>query len=161
MEWLQVLLMSAVPLIEMKGAIPLGINVYHINPIVVFLISFIGSLLPVPFVLIFFNKIFEWLGKYKSFSGFYNLIDRKINKNKSKFEKFEEIALITFIAIPLPTTGVWTGTAIAAFLKLDFKRSVMCAVVGSFLCGLIITGLICSFPSFFEYAIINNLLPNG
>jgi len=148
MEYLQILLMSAVPLIEMKGAIPLGINVYHINPIVVFTISFIGSLLPVPFVLIFFNKIFDWLGKYKFFSGFYNLIDRKINKNKSKFEKFEEIALITFIAIPLPTTGVWTGTAIAAFLKLDFKRSVMCAVVGSFLCGLIITGLAIAFPAF-------------
>jgi len=148
MEYLQILLMSAVPLIEMKGAIPLGINVYHINPIVVFTISFIGSLLPVPFVLIFFNKIFDWLGKYKFFSGFYNLIDRKINKNKSKFEKFEEIALITFIAIPLPTTGVWTGTAIAAFLKLDFKRSVMCAVVGSFLCGLIVTGLSIAFPAF-------------
>ncbi|MBZ9689172.1 small multi-drug export protein [Clostridium estertheticum] len=148
MEWLQILLLSAVPLIEQKGAIPLGINVYHINPIAVFLISFIGSLLPVPFVLICFNKIFEWLGKYKTFSGIYNLIDKKINKNKSKFEKFEEIALITFIAIPLPTTGVWTGTAIAAFLKLDFKRSVMCAVIGSFLCGLIITGLAVAFPAF-------------
>ena len=148
MEWLQVVLLSAVPLIEMKGAIPLGINYYHINPIAVFLISFFGSLLPVPFVLISFNKIFEWLGKYKAFSGFYNLIDRKINKNKAKFQRFEEIALITFIAIPLPTTGVWTGTAIAAFLKLDFKRSVMCAVIGSFLCGLIITGLAVAFPAF-------------
>ncbi|MGH4140334.1 COG2426 family protein [Clostridium sp.] len=148
MEWLQVLLLSAVPLIEMKGAIPLGINVYHINPIVVFAISFIGSLLPVPFILIFFNKIFKFLGKYKAFSGLYNLIDRKITKNKSKFERFEEIALIAFIAIPLPTTGVWTGTAIAAFLKLDFKRSVMCAVIGSFLCGIIVTGLSVAFPAF-------------
>lgn len=148
MEWLQILFMSAVPLIEMKGAIPLGINVYHISPILVFAISFVGSLIPVPFILIFFNKIFDWLGKYKFFSGFYNLIDRKINKNKAKFQKFEEIALIAFIAIPLPTTGVWTGTAVAAFLKLDFKRSVMCAVIGSFLCGVIITGLSVAFPAF-------------
>ncbi|MBU3126911.1 small multi-drug export protein [Clostridium tagluense] len=150
MEWLKVVLLSAVPLIEMKGAIPLGIYEYHINPIAVFLLSFFGSLLPVPFVLIFFNKIFDFLGKYKFFSGFYNLIDRKISKNKAKFEKFEEIALITFIAIPLPTTGVWTGTAIAAFLKLDFKRSVMCAVVGSFLCGVIITGLAVAAPAFLK-----------
>lgn len=148
MDWLKVLLLSAVPLIEQKGAIPLGIFEYHINPIAVFLLTFFGSLLPVPFVLIFFNKIFKWLGKYPLFSGIYNLIDRKINKNKAKFEKFEEIALITFIAIPLPTTGVWTGTAIAAFLKLDFKRSVMCAVIGSFLCGLIIMGLAMAFPAF-------------
>ncbi|MGH4122931.1 MAG: COG2426 family protein [Clostridium sp.] len=150
MEWLQVLLLSAVPLSEMKFAIPLGINVYNINPITVFLLSFIGSLLPVPFILIFFNKIFDFLGKYKFFSGFYNLIDRKINKNKAKFEKFEEIALITFIAIPLPTTGVWTGTAIAAFLKLDFKRSVMCSVIGSFLCGVIVTGLAVAAPAFLK-----------
>ncbi len=150
MNWLTVLLLAAVPLIEQKGAIPLGIYKYDINPLAVFLLSFIGSLLPVPFVLIFFNKIFKWLGKYKHFSGIYNLIDRKITKNKSKFEKFEEIALITFIAIPLPTTGVWTGTAIAAFLKLDFKKSVMCAVIGSFICGLIITGVSIAFPAFLK-----------
>jgi uncharacterized membrane protein len=133
---------------EMKGAIPIGIYEYNINPITVFFLSFVGSLLPVPFILIFFNKIFTFLGKYKVFGGFYNLIDRKINKNKAKFEKFEEIALITFIAIPLPTTGVWTGTAIAAFLKLDFKKSVMCAVIGSFICGIIVTALSLAFPAF-------------
>jgi uncharacterized membrane protein len=150
MNWLTVLFLSAVPLIEQKGAIPLGLYKYDINPIAVFLLSFIGSLLPVPFVLIFFNKIFKWLGSSKHFSGIYNMIDKKITKNKSKFEKFEEIALITFIAIPLPTTGVWTGTAIAAFLKLDFKKSVMCAVVGSFICGLIITGVAVAFPAFLK-----------
>ncbi|MBU3113347.1 COG2426 family protein [Clostridium lacusfryxellense] len=150
MNWLIVLLMAAVPLIEQKGAIPVGLYTYNINPMAVFLLSFIGSLLPVPFVLIFFNKIFIWLGKYKFFSGIYNLIDRKISKNKSKFEKFEAIALITFIAIPLPTTGVWTGTAIAAFLKLDFKKSVMCAVIGSFICGLIVTGISLAVPAFFK-----------
>ena len=142
--------MAAVPLIEQKGAIPVGLYRYNMNPTAVFLVTFIGSLLPVPFVLIFFNKIFEWLGKSKHFGGVYNLIEKKITKNKSKFEKFEEIALITFIAIPLPTTGVWTGTAIAAFLKLDFKKSVMCAVVGSFICGLIITGVSIVLPAFFK-----------
>lgn len=147
MNWLKVLLLAAVPLIEQKGAIPLGLYEFNINPIAVFLLTFLGSLLPVPFILIFFTKIFDWLGKYKLFSGIYNLIDRKINKNKAKFEKFEEIALITFIAIPLPTTGVWTGTAIAAFLKLDFKKSVMCAVIGSFLCGVIVMVLSIAFPA--------------
>jgi len=148
MNWLKVLFLAAVPLFEQKASIPLGIYEYNINPVSVFLLTFIGSLLPVPFILIFFNKIFQWLGRYKLFSGIYNLIDRKISKNKSKFEKFEEVALITFIAIPLPTTGVWTGTAIAAFLKLDFKKSVMCAVVGSFICGIIITGVSIAFPAF-------------
>ena len=148
MDWLKVLMMAAVPLLEQKVSIPAGIYEYNINPISVFLLTFIGSLLPVPFILIFFNKIFEWLSKYKLFRGIHSLIQRKINKNRSKFEKFEEIALITFIAIPLPTTGIWTGTAIAAFLNLDFKKSVMCAVIGSFLCGIIVTGLSIAFPAF-------------
>jgi uncharacterized membrane protein len=150
MNWLIVLLWSAVPLAEMKVAIPLGINVYNINPMTVFFLAFVGSLLPVPFILIFFNKIFDFLGRYKFFSGFYNLIDRKISKNRARFEKFEEVALITFIAIPLPTTGVWTGTAVAAFLKLDFKKSVMCAVIGSFICGIIVTTLSIVFPAFLK-----------
>ena len=150
MNWLKVLLLSAVPLIEQKGAIPLGIHTFDINPIAVFLLTFVGSLLPVPFILIFFTKIFDWLGKYKLFSGIYNLIDKKVNKNKEKFEKFQEVALITFIAIPLPTTGIWTGTAVAAFLKLDFKKSVMCAVIGSFLCGVIVMILSLAFPAILE-----------
>jgi uncharacterized membrane protein len=149
MNWLKVLLWAAVPLAEMKVAIPFGIY-EGINPITVFFLAFVGSLLPVPFILIFFNKIFDFLGKYKFFSGFYNLIDRKISKNRARFEKFEEIALITFIAIPLPTTGVWTGTAVAAFLKLDFKKSVMCAVIGSFICGIIVTVLSLAFPAFLK-----------
>jgi uncharacterized membrane protein len=136
-----------VPLAEMKVAIPFGI-LKGINPITVFFLSFVGSLLPVPFILIFFNKIFDFLGKYKFFRGFYNLIDRKISKNRGRFEKFEEVALIAFIAIPLPTTGVWTGTAVAAFLKLDFKKSVICAVIGSFICGIIVTFLSLAFPAF-------------
>ncbi|MGH4050639.1 MAG: COG2426 family protein [Clostridium sp.] len=150
MNWLIVLFMAAVPLMEQKGAIPFGLYKCGMNPITVFILSFIGSLLPVPFVLIFFNKIFEWLGKSKHFGGLYNLIDKKITKNRSRFEKFEEIALIAFIAIPLPTTGVWTGTAVAAFLKLDFKRSVMCAVIGSFICGIIVTGVSIALPAFFK-----------
>ncbi|MBK5239599.1 small multi-drug export protein [Clostridium sp.] len=149
MNWLKVVLFSAVPLAEMKFAIPFGIY-EGINPITVFFLAFVGSLLPVPFILIFFNKIFDFLGKYKFFSGFYNLIDRKISKNRGRFEKFEEVALIAFIAIPLPTTGVWTGTAVAAFLKLDFKKSVMCAVIGSFICGIIVTFLSLAFPAFLK-----------
>ena len=61
MNWLIVLLMAAVPLIEQKGSIILGIHTYNINPVVVFLLTFVGSLLPVPFILICFNKIFDWL----------------------------------------------------------------------------------------------------
>lgn len=154
MDILKVIFWSAVPVLEQRWAIPFGINIKEMNPLIVFIASYFGSLLPVPFILLMFNRIFDWLGKYKIFSALYNFIDRKINKNRARFEKYEETALITFIAIPLPTTGVWTGTAVAAFLKLDFKKSVKCAMAGAFISAVIITILCTFFPALLKYFFI-------
>ena len=145
------ILISAVPLIEQKGAIPLGIWGYNMNPILVYFITLIGALLPIPFVMLMFHKILKWLEKYPVFSSFYNLIQRKIHKNKALFEKYGELALIIFIAIPLPTTGVWTGTAICAFLNFSFKKSAFCGVVGAAICGLILTVATVYFPAMMGY----------
>ena len=116
-KWIFIFLFSAVPIVEQRGAIPVGILYYNFEPFLVALIGYIGSLLPVPFILLLFNHIYGWMKKTGRFKFIINIIDNKIRKNLHKFEKAKEIALITFIAIPLPTTGVWTGTDIAAFLK--------------------------------------------
>lgn len=144
---LKVFLLSAVPLIEQRGAIPMGIIAYDINPSLVFLISFLGSMLPVPFILLLFNKIFMWMKKYEFFSKINEFIEKKINKNSKHMEKYKEIGLITFIAIPLPTTGVWTGSAVAAFLNLDFKKSVLCATIGAIISAALITIASMFFPA--------------
>ncbi|KEI00486.1 small multi-drug export protein [Clostridium botulinum] len=146
---LQVFLLSAVPIIEQKGAIPKGI-LDGLNPMTVFWVSFLGSMLPVPFILLLFNKIFEWMKRYEFFDKINTFIEKKINKNSSKIEKYKEIGLITFIAIPLPTTGVWTGSVVAAFLKLDFKKSVICAAIGALISALIITGGMAVFPAVYS-----------
>ncbi|WP_084364585.1 COG2426 family protein [Clostridium tepidiprofundi] len=146
-----VIFWSAVPIVEQRGAIPIGLFRYNLNPFVVFVVSYLGSLLPVPFILLLFEKIFEWLKKYKIFYKFCDIIERKINKNKYKFEKYKEPALITFIAIPLPTTGVWTGTAIAAFLKFDFKKSVLCAAIGALISSAVITIGLVAVPAMLGY----------
>ncbi|SHH57763.1 COG2426 family protein [Clostridium grantii] len=148
---LKIFLISAVPLIEQRGSIPMGIILYNIDPIKVFLVCFLGSMLPVPFVLLLFNKIFEWMQNYKIFNSFSNFVQKKLDKNTGKMEKYKEIGLITFIAIPLPTTGVWTGTAVAAFLKLDFKKSVICAAIGGLLSATAITIISILIPSFLGY----------
>lgn len=147
---LKVFLLSAVPIVEQRGAIPLGINVYDLNPALVFLVSFLGSMLPAPFILLLFNKIFEWMKKYKFFSKINEFIEKKIEKNSAKLQKYEEIGLITFIAIPLPTTGVWTGSAVAAFLKLNFKKSMFCAAVGALISAFILTVGFSVFPAIFS-----------
>lgn len=149
MNILKVFIMSAVPLVEQRGAIPLGIFAYNMSPSFVFLISFLGSLLPVPFILLLFNSIFKWMKKYKVFEPINNIIENKIRKNSGKIEKYKEIGLITFVAIPLPTTGLWTGSAIAAFLGLDFKKSLLCTSIGGIISAFLITLLCMIFPTFF------------
>ena len=138
-DWLWIFFGSAIPLTEQRAMIPLGILLYHLDPKMVFLVSFLGSLLPVPFVLLLFNKIFNWLKKYNQFDWFTNFLEKKIRKNTGNMEKYKEIGLIIFIAIPLPTTGLWTGSAIAAFLGLDFKKSFFCATIGGIISAFIIT----------------------
>lgn len=136
-----ILVISAIPLIEQRGAIPFGIFTGG-DPLMVFMASYIGSLIPVPFIFFMFNWIMDLLRRKNWLPWLINLVDKKIAKNVDKFEKYKEAALITFIGIPLPTTGVWTGTAIATFLKLDFKKTVFCAMIGALISAVVIT-LIC------------------
>lgn len=143
-----VLLLSATPLIEQRGAIPYAIYA-GMEPLQAFIVGYLGSLIPAPFILLLFNAIYKWLKKYPKFEKITNLIDNKISKNKHNLEKYKEIGLIAFIAIPLPTTGVWTGTAIAAFLGLDFKKSMFCAAVGAAGSAILITVLCMIFPALF------------
>jgi uncharacterized membrane protein len=112
---------------------------YGINPFLVFFVSLVGSFAPAPFVYFFFNKILTWMKTVKAFNKFTNFVDKKIQKSAKKIEKYMEVGLITFVGIPLPTTGLWTGSAIAAFLGLDFKKSMICVFLGGVISAAIIT----------------------
>jgi len=139
MNILKIILMSMTPLAEQRLAIPVGIIGYHLNPFLVFLVSLLGSFLPAPFIYIFFNKIFAWMKTIKLLTKFTNFVENKVQKGSKKLEKYKEIGLITFVGIPLPTTGLWTGTAIAAFMGLDFKKSMWCVFLGGIISAVIIT----------------------
>lgn len=149
-EFLEVLLLSMVPLIEQRGAIPIGIIVHNLNPFAVFAVSFLGSLVPVPFILFFFSYIFEWLGKKKILKWFYDFVERKVKKGQGKVEKYEKWGLIIFVAIPLPTTGLWTGSAVAAFLKMDKKKAAVYIIIGGLISAAVITALSLIFPALFK-----------
>ena len=139
MNLLKVILMSMVPLIEQRGAIPMGILAFHMNPFLVFFASLLGSFIPAPFIYIFFNKIFDWMKTVKFLSKFTNFVEKKVQKGSKQLEKYKEIGLITFVGIPLPTTGLWTGTAVAAFMGLNFKKSMWCVFLGGIVSAVIIT----------------------
>lgn len=151
MNLLKILLISMVPLIEQRGAIPVGTIIYHINPIVVFLVSLAGSAVPAPFVYLFFNKILAWMKTIKQFDKLTSFIEKKIQKGVKSMEGKTEAGLIIFVGIPLPTTGIWTGSAIAAFLGLDFKKSMICVVAGGVMSAVIITAISVIAPALLGY----------
>ena len=131
-----IFLISILPLIELRGAIPVGAALgveYYYN----FAVSVIGNLLPVPFILLFIPKILEFLNRFKPFQPIVAWLWRKADKHSGKILSGAFIGLTTFVLIPLPGTGAWTGALIAALFKLPFWRSLLAITVGVIGCGVI------------------------
>ena len=143
-KYLIVFLISMVPLIELRGAIPYAVTVgLPIVPSII--ISVIGNMLPVPFIFLFARRILEW-GKDKKYIGhFFTWCLEKGEKGgqklKEKAGKGLYVALLLFVGIPLPGTGAWTGTLAASILDMDFKKSVLYVLAGVLLAGAIMLAL--------------------
>jgi len=139
---LAVFLTSMLPIIELRGALPMAINIFHIVWPKAFLIAFIGNLVPVPFILWLLGPVVSILSKIKPLGSFFQwLFERTRRKGNKVIEKYEEIGLLAFVAIPLPGTGAWTGALIAFLFGLDFKKSSLVITIGVFIAGVIVTCL--------------------
>ena len=142
--YLIVFLVSMVPLIELRGAIPFG-TAWGIPVWQCLIIACIGNMLPVPFIFFFARKVLLW-GQDKKFIGkFFRFCIRKGEKGGKKLQekagKGLFVALMLFVGIPLPGTGAWTGTLAASFLDMDFKSSVIACMCGVALAGVIMAVL--------------------
>ena len=122
---------SMLPIIEFRGAIPLG-WVLNLPWWQTALFSIAGNLLPVPFILLFIRAILRWMrdSRVKFFSNIAAWLDRKIEKHKGTIEKYSYWGVVIFVAVPLPGTGAWTGTLIASVLGLEPKKSFLAAALG-------------------------------
>ena len=122
---------AMLPIIECRGAIPLGWGL-GMPWWQTAIFSIAGNLLPVPFILLFIRAILKWMreSRVKFFANTAAWLDRKIEKHKGSIEKYSYFGLVLFVAIPLPGTGAWTGTLIASVLGLDAKKSFFAATVG-------------------------------
>lgn len=142
-KYLLVWLISMVPIIELRGAIPiaegLGLNIFIYYPLAI-----IGNMLPVPIIYLFARKVLEW-GKDKKIIGkFFTWCIEKGEKGGKKLKETAGnkgifFALLLFVGIPLPGTGAWTGTLAASFLNLDFKTSITAVTLGVLLAGIIMS----------------------
>lgn len=142
-KYIVVTIISMVPIVELRGAIPVA-TALGLNPIISYILCIIGNMLPVPFIYLFARRILEW-GKDKKLIG--KLFTWCIEKGDKGGEKLKAtagngglfIALLLFVGIPLPGTGAWTGTLAASFLKIDFKTSISAVMLGVLLAGIIMS----------------------
>lgn len=136
---LAVFLTSMLPIVELRGALPLAINLFHIPWPKAFLIAFIGNLLPIPFILLLLGPIVKILSQIKFMDRFFKWLFARTRKKGGLIEKYEEIGLMIFVAIPLPATGGWTGALLAFLFGLSFWKSFFWVTLGVFFAGIIVT----------------------
>lgn len=140
-DWLVVFIISLCPILECRLGMFTAIVLLEMNPFAGFVISFIGNILPIPFILLLINWIFEILKKVPGLRSIVIWLEEKTLKKKDKIDKYGIWGLLLFVAIPLPGTGGWTGALLASLLHLDKKKSFGIISLGVFIAGLIITVL--------------------
>jgi uncharacterized membrane protein len=132
-----VLLSSVLPVIELRGAIPLGIGM-GMGLWETFILAYVGSCLPVPILIFFFKPIMAWLRNSKLFKPFAEWIHRRTERRSANVRKYSLLGLFVFVAIPIPTTGVWTGSMIASFLNIRAKHSIPVIMAGNLVAGILV-----------------------
>ena len=133
-----IFIISLMPILELRGGI-IAAELLEMNMWRSLIICFIGNIIPIPFILWFITPIFDRLKKTKLFRGLVTKLENKAMKKKNKIEKLEYIGLLLFVGIPLPGTGAWTGSLIASLLNMDKKKSLIYAILGVVLAGIIMS----------------------
>ena len=131
-----VFIISLMPILELRGGL-IAAALLHLHPVESYIISIIGNIIPVPFILWFINRILDWMRKGKHLSKVAKWLDKKVDKHKGQIEKYGFWGLVMFVGIPLPGTGAWTGCLIAAVLEMNRKKAFLAAMIGIFIASII------------------------
>lgn len=131
---------SMLPIIELRGAIPLGAGL-GLPWIQSFVLSIVGNLLPIPFILLLMRWILNVMKRIKGLCKIALWLETKAEKNREKVQKYAFWGLVLFVAIPLPGTGAWTGSLVASVTGMRFWRSFLSVVVGVLIAGVIMTAV--------------------
>jgi len=148
-ELFYTMLMSMVPVVELRGGIPfgvaLGLDIWE-----AYIAAVIGNLIPVPFIVVFIRRIFMWMRVHMPKLG--SLVDRLEQKAHLKGKtvtKYKYLGLFLFVAIPLPGTGAWTGSLVAAFLDMRLRKAMPAIFLGVLTAGVLISALTFGVTSLF------------
>lgn len=146
---LAVVIISMVPLVELRGAVPLGVAigmpVYELYPLAI-----LGNMIPIPLLLFFGEKILDWVCTLRPFTRFATAYKAKLLSKTDQVTKYARVGLFLFVAVPLPGTGAWSGALIATILKMPKAKALF-----SILCGVVTAGLIMLLASHGVLGVVN------
>lgn len=139
-HYLIVFLISMVPLIELRGAIPYGLG-FGLAPLPTYALAIVGNCLPVPIILFFVKRVLFWMQgcSVELFRRVADFVIRKAQKNRDRVEKYAALGLFLFVAIPLPGTGAWTGSLVAAMFDMKKRYAFLSIFLGVLTAGIIMS----------------------
>lgn len=138
-HFLFTILVSMIPMVELRGGIPFGVMMGMSVPMA-YLAAVIGNLIPVPFIIVYIRRIFQWMRKHMpQLDHLVDKLERKAHEKGRSIAKYQYLGLALFVAIPLPGTGAWTGALAAAFLDMPLRRAIPTVTAGVLVAGVLIS----------------------
>lgn len=135
-------LIAAIPVIELRGAIPMAIVEFGIDPLTAFILSVAGNMLPVIPLLLYLEPVSNFLRRWRIWDRFFTwLFNRTHHRHSAQFEKYGSVGLAVFVGIPLPVTGAWTGCAAAFVFGFKSRNALLAIFAGVVFAGMIVTAL--------------------
>ncbi len=148
-EFTLTVLVSMIPVVELRGGIPFGVAA-GLPVWAAFIAAVIGNLIPVPFIIVYIRRIFQWMRRrMPRLNSLVDKLERKAHLKGQKVTKYKYLGLMLFVAIPLPGTGAWTGSLAAAFLDMPLRKAIPSVVVGVLIAGMAISILTYGVASLF------------
>ena len=149
-KYLATLIISMIPVIELRGAIPIGVSL-GLSHAEAMGISIIGNMLPVPFIILFIRPIFRWMTKKSGkLARLAEKLEAKAEGKLDKIHRYQFFALTIFVAIPLPGTGAWSGALIAAVMNMRLRNALPSILLGVLIAGILVSGITYGFTSIFN-----------
>lgn len=149
-KYLATFIISMIPVIELRGAIPIGVSL-GLSHAEAMGISIIGNMLPVPFIILFIRPIFRWMTrKSGKLARLAEKLETKAEGKWDKIHRYQFFALTIFVAIPLPGTGAWSGALIAAVMNMRLRNALPSILLGVLIAGVLVSGITYGFTSIFN-----------
>lgn len=148
-DFVMTMLVSMVPIVELRGGIPYGVA-SGLPVWLAYIAAVIGNLLPVPFILVYIRRIFQWIRQHMPrLNRVIDKLEKKAHLKGATMKKYQYLGLAIFVAIPLPGTGAWTGALAAAFLDMRLKKAFPAAALGVVVAGFLISVITYGIASLF------------